>query len=348
MSEQLRPQESQLSAEHFLQAGSEFLEHFAVEVSPTEQPEQFLEALAQLNPRFQGGRELVRWQLEADQTEWDDATKDVIMRTAESMQMLETETPLAGQFDVVIVLGAARQANLDRARYGAKAIKEGGAQVKQLVIAGSSRPINEVEQKNTANYAAGAKIEFDLCGGAATAVARENPGLILSEMYVGNEHADTSNTVEGVLSTLQTNGSLKDSVRIGAITTQIYRAATALDLARAAKQFGITETFTAGNPSDPSIVAKRTPATYLSEILRTLKAAALAHEPKPMNEVVFEGEGYTIIKDKDDVEHTIADEDLSPQHSEDDRHPGLDKNGRGWGMGGIWYEDWNDPGTYPE
>lgn len=35
----------------------------------------------------------------------------------------------------------------------------------------------------------------------------------------------------------------------------------------------MAKTYTAGNPSDPNVVAKRTPATYLTEVLRTLRAA---------------------------------------------------------------------------
>jgi hypothetical protein len=274
--ESLQNKESQPSPEQLLQAGSEFLQHFGVEVSPTEQPEQFLEAMAQLDPRYQGGRELVRWQLEADQTEWDEDTKGVIMRAAESMRMLEPETPLQGQFDVVIALGGARQANLDRTRYAVEAAKEGKAEIKQLIVAGSSRELNEAEQENTTNYALGAKTEFDLCAGAAAAVAKENPGLVASVMYVEDKRAGTPAVIESVLSTLQANGSLPEGANVAAITTQIYQASTELDLSRVAKKFGVAETFTAGNPSDPNVVAKRTPATYLSEVLRTLKAAANA------------------------------------------------------------------------
>jgi hypothetical protein len=266
--------ETQLTSQEILQNGSELLEHFGVEVSPTEQPEQFLEAMAQLDPRYQGGRELVRWQLEADQTEWDEDTKNIIMRAAESMRMLEAETPLHGQFDAVIALGGARQANLDRTRYAVEATKDGSAEFKQLIVAGSSRELNEAEQENAANYAPGAKTEFDLCVGAAATVAKENPGLVTSVAYIEDKRAGTPAVIEKVLSTLQANGSLKDGARVGAITTQIYQASTELDLDRVAKQFGIAETFTAGNPSDPNLVAKRTPATYLSEVLRTLKAAA--------------------------------------------------------------------------
>ncbi len=276
MSEQYRPHESQPSPEQLLQAGSEFLQHFGVEVNPTEQPEQFLEAMAQLDPRYQGGRELVRWQLEADQTEWDEETKGVIMRAAESMRMLEPETPLQGDFDVVIALGGARQANLDRARYAVEGAKEGKTSFKSLVVAGSSRELNEAEQENASNYAPGAETEFDLCVGAAATVAKENPGLVASVAYIEDKRAGTPVVIERVLSTLRANGSLPEGARVAAVTTQIYQASTELDLARVAKQFGVSEAYTAGNPSDPNVVAKRTPATYLSEVLRTLKAAANA------------------------------------------------------------------------
>ncbi|GAC1387494.1 MAG: hypothetical protein NVS1B7_0880 [Candidatus Saccharimonadales bacterium] len=276
MSEQLGPQETQPTAEQLLQSGGEFLQHFGVEVSPIEQPEQFIKAMAQLDPRYQGGRELVRWQLEADQTAWDEVTQGVIMRAAESMRMLKPETPLQGQFDVVIALGGARQANLDRTRYAVNATKEGSADIKSLVVAGSSRELNDAEQENAANYAPGATTEFDLCVGAASTVAKENPGFVASLMYVDDKRAGTPAVIEKVLATMKANGSLKDGARVAAVTTQIYQASTELDLARVAKQFGVTETFTAGNPSDPNVVAKRTAATYLSEVIRTLKAAANA------------------------------------------------------------------------
>ncbi len=278
--EYLQNKETQLNPQEVLQTGAELLQHFGVNVSPIEQPEQFLEAMAQLDPRYQGGRELVRWQLEDDQTEWPEDTKQMIIRAAEGMRMLETETPLSGEFDAVIALGGARQSNLDRTRYAVEATKEGNANFKHLIVAGSSRELNEAEQENVANYAPGATTEFEACVGAAKTVAQENPGLITSVLYVEDKRAGTPAVIEKVLSTLQANGSIHEGSRIGAVTTQIYQGSTELDLARVAKQFGISETFTAGNPSDPKIVEARTPATYLSEVLRTLKAAVIAAQTK--------------------------------------------------------------------
>lgn len=273
MTEQINTKETQPTGEQLLQVGSEFLQHFGVEANPVENPEGFRAALQQLDPRYQGGRDLVRWQLEADQTEWDDTTKDVIMRSAEGMRMLEAETPLLGNFDAVIVLGGARQSNLDRTRYAVDAIKDGNANAKQLIVAGSSRELSEAEQEDTANYAPGAKTEFDLCLGAAATVAKENPGLVASVMYVEDQKAGTPAVIEKVLSSLRDNGSLPEGASVASVTTQIYQASTERDLDRVATQFGVAETYTAGNPSDPNVVSKRTPATYLSEVLRTLRAA---------------------------------------------------------------------------
>lgn len=337
MTEQLQSQEAQptqLTPEQILRAGSEFLQHFGVEVSSIEQrPEQFLEAMAQLDPRYQGGRKLVRWQLEADQTEWDEETQGVIMRAAERMGMLEAETPLQGEFDVVIVLGGARQANLDRARYPVEATKEGEAEFPHLVVAGSSRKLNEAEQENVSNYAPGAQTEFDLCVGAASTVAKENPGLVVSVLYVEEERAGTPVVIEKVLATMKANGSLKDGARVAAVTTQIYQASTELDLDRVAKQFGVVETFTAGNPSDPNVVAKRTPATYLSEVLRTLKAAT--HTIQAEKEVVaVNTEAAKIaveaaIQKGDEIVHRSDDGSVTVQTPDNEVHI-IEPDGRRW------------------
>ena len=153
-----------LTAQETLSAGAEFLSHFGVEADALTQNGQFIESLNQLNPRFQGERELVRFELESDQTEWDDETKTIVMQTAERLRMLVPETPLAGEFDVVISLGAARQANLDRIRYATAARSIGEASYSRLIATGSSRELSDAEKDNTANYAPGAEIEFDLAG----------------------------------------------------------------------------------------------------------------------------------------------------------------------------------------
>lgn len=299
MSEQINQPEAPLTAEQVLLAGADFLHRFGIETDPvTRLPvigrEKFVEAMDQLNPRFQGDRSLVRFELEDDQTEWSEEDKELIMRTAEGMNMLKKETPLEGRFDLVAVLGGARRAPLDRALYAVQASFE-NADFNQLIGVGSERPLHEAEQEAATDYAPGAEIEADLTKAAVLNVAPgesqrlaqqkgKYPKIIyFDNMTVEGERASTQDVIEKVMSSVRERADKMDrkipkNFRLGAVTTQIYQAATALDVARAAKKFGVTETAVAGNPSDPAIIAKRTPATYFSEVLRTLKAAGLAYE----------------------------------------------------------------------
>src|SRR5437868_1193842 len=105
-----------LSPYEVLASGNELLDHFGLSIDPVEKSTEFINAIAQLDPRFQGGRELVRWQLEQDERSWPDETRHIIMETALRMRMFERETPLVGHYDIVIALGGARQSNLDRTR----------------------------------------------------------------------------------------------------------------------------------------------------------------------------------------------------------------------------------------
>lgn len=295
------PEQTQLTPEQVLEAGAELIDHFDVHVDPVKQPDAFVEAMDQLNPRFQGERPLVRFELEADQTEWPDETKGVIMRAAEGFRMLAPQTPFEGGFNTIIVLAGARQSNLDRMRYAARCLytrasltreTPQGMTVGTLVVAGSRRPLNDTEKENVANYAPGAETEADLVHSTVKAIEPEQRKLTqefqrypqitgYGSVIAEGEKVGTPQVVEAVLTEMkdwhnQAGRTISREYRLGAVTTQIYQVSTELDLARIAKRFGIKETFTAGNPSDPLIVAKRTPATYLSEDLRTLKAAALA------------------------------------------------------------------------
>jgi hypothetical protein len=268
------PQETQPTPEQILDSATEFLQHFGVQIDPKSDRNAFLDAIKQLDPRFQGERDLVRWQLEQDTTEWDEDTESIIMATAERFGILKPETQLVGDYDVVISLGAARQANLDRARYAAAAVGSDQATADMLIVTGSDRPLNDQEQSNTANYAPEAATEFDLATGAARVVQAENLGVNVRLSNTEGARATTTDVINKVLSDLASQGVSLDGLRLGAVTTQIYQPFTAIEVAAAAKRFGVTDTFVAGNPSDPEIVARRTPATYLSEILRTLRAAA--------------------------------------------------------------------------
>lgn len=275
MSEHLHHPE-QLTAQEILASAQEFLSHFQIKADPVGEADVFQAALKELNPRYKEGRTLVRWELEADQTAWPEETLGVIERAATSMNMLKHETPLAGQFDAVIVLGAARQAPKDRTLYAVNAVAESRATVGQIIAVGSARKLKEAEQEAVANYAPTAQTEADLMVAAANLALAQAPEVPVRVIQLEEEKANTAFVVKAALSTLQAEGRLPENARIGAVTTQIYQAASQLDVQRAAKEFGIDAVYTAGNPSDPAVVAKRTPATYLSEVARTLTAASKA------------------------------------------------------------------------
>lgn len=255
------------------------LGHFGIEFSPVDEPERFITAVRQIDPRYKDGHNVARSQLNKDSRIWPADTKSLITEVAQRMRMTAGETPLIGHYDAVIALGGANQAVLDRARYAVQARNSRTATFKYLVMAGSKRPLGEEEQARTANYASGAVTEFDLCVGAAKTISQENPGSIASLALVDKEKSNTPEVLETVLEEMARNGIVfSERSTVAAITTQIYQQSTALDLARVAKRFGITETYTsvAGNPSAQEAIDQRTPATYLSEIVRTLRAATLA------------------------------------------------------------------------
>ena len=247
-----------------------FLAHFSLTTEPLAEPEQFTKALHQLDPRYKEGRDLVRFELEQDQTQWPADAVKVIMDCAGALGLLKDETPLGGHFGLVIALGGARQSNLDRLRYAVRCCEDGQATIDKLTIAGSTRKLNDAEREAVANYARFARTEADLCWAAATLVMTENTGLAVNTVIEDNEKAGNPEVIRAAI--LAQPGL---PCRVGVVTTQIYRASAELDLMSIAKELGVDVIMAAGNPSDPAIAAKRTTATYLSEVLRTLRAAVL-------------------------------------------------------------------------
>ena len=284
-------QGSSLSAEQIFIAARPLVDHFGIVVDPQTGGEAYAAALAQLNPRFVGDRHLVRWKLEADQTRWPEETTAVIKEAAEAMNMLKPETPLQGRFDLVLVLGGSRQAPADRARYAAQCLFN-SADFSKVVVLGSRRLLDATEQANVANYAPNAQTEADLAEATIEVLEQEdnrlanvhgiNPKLpYVYSHIVEKERANNPDVIGSLLAEITAYGTpleyeLPKNFRLGAVTTQIYQSAVHLDLTRVAKGYGINEVFTAGNPSDPNVIAKRTTATYLGEILRTLRAASYA------------------------------------------------------------------------
>lgn len=260
-----------------------FLAYFCVEINPFNDPDAFMSALRQLDPRYKDGRNLVRYQLEQDVTQWPREAVDIVMACALDMRMYdpsnpELQTPICGDFKhgLVIVLGGARKSNRDRACYAAAQLSETGNAY--VLIAGSSRKLDKTEQESVVSFAPGAETEYDLCVAAADEV-ESGTGFQLEVFLVDNERAGTPDVLATLLGDDDWARILGHRPHVvTAVTTQIYQLSTELDLRRVASNFGFApgQTAAAGCQSDSEVVAKRTTAIYLSEVLRTLRAAALA------------------------------------------------------------------------
>lgn len=261
-------QMTSMTADQVLDATQAYREHFGLTIDPRTNPVEFDQAIDEANPRFRGERkhiDVVRFQLENDVTDYTTADKKQIMRTAGALDMLAPETPLLGEYDVIAGLGAARMAPYDRLKYAAKAIRAGQA-AGQLIAAGSTRKLAPGEAA-AATYAPETAItEEDLLKAAAMMIGEED-NLDVQVIIIDNERAHNSLILDGIAN------SIPNIRRLAGVTTQIYQVRTSLDFERQGEIRGI-RTAVAGNPSDPMVVAKRTPATYQSEIAGAQKAAA--------------------------------------------------------------------------
>lgn len=260
-----------VNPQELLDQGSRILERFAVEVDPLADSALFQRAMDELNPRYKDGRVLTRFELEADDTKWSTRDRNLIIDTGKKLGLTHPETPLVGSYDAVIAMGAARMAPLDRLEYAASAVSSDRAQAKVLVAAGSERIVQDGERSATDMYAPDAVTEFDLSVGAARKVARES-GLLVASLFVPGERAGNIDVFNTAGNALIRQGQLTRS--LGAVTTEIYRKATEMDLRFVARELGVPLIGVAGNPSDPAIVQRRTPATYLAEVVRTMRSAS--------------------------------------------------------------------------
>lgn len=247
-----------------------FLQQIGIDADPFKDLEAFKQACAQANPRYKGNRDLVRFQLEEDTSTWKPEQCRTTMILARELGMFN-EKRLEGVADVGLALGGARRSPLHRACYIAEAIARGKADVKILVIAGSTRPINEAEQATVQDFAPGAETEIAICDGAANLIKRKQPDLNVK--VVCNDDPRSGN--RGVIArVMQEIGSCCPIKSLIACTTGIYRTALMFDLMLARKEYGLEFIDAAGHPSDPEMVFNRTVATYLSECLTTLSKAA--------------------------------------------------------------------------
>lgn len=247
-----------------------FMKRFGVNIDPFDDPDGFIKGLKEIDPRYKDGRELVRFQLESNQDEWPEGTKRVIMSLAGALGLLDYQTLLSGRYDSILVLGGARKSNHDRLEFVIDQMRWNNIRTKKIVFACSARRLNVAEKESVSGFAPGAETEADLCYAAINTVEEK----YRNKISIAVHSDERGGNPEVIQQALQDFG-VRPGSRVAVVTTQIYCTSARLDLARIAKDFGITRTSGAGNPSDPAIVASRTTASYLSEVLRTLRAAVL-------------------------------------------------------------------------
>lgn len=250
-----------------------FLDYFNLQYDPIAEKDKLAEALEANIPESAVGR--VRWELGADHTKWTKQTIKVIMDTARALRMLEPETPIVGDFDVAIPIGGANQAPLVRAELVMDAIRRGN-KIPHMILTGSVRRIlKDGERENVKNYASNAMTEFDLARGVFDKLAPKSENLTISLCKIDMEKAHNYNVIDYILTEYYDSARLPSTLRICAVTTQIYWLALWLDLQRVAREQGISpeNIFAAGTPSAQSIIDGRSPLQYLLEVNRTIRAA---------------------------------------------------------------------------
>lgn len=247
-----------------------FLRASGIEVNPFTQLEAFKQACEQANPRYKGGRDLVRFQLEEDESNWPEEVTDATLNLAGFLGMCRGETPLTGEYDVIIALGGARRAPLHRACYAAQAIEDVRATADMIIVAGSIRQLAATEKPQ--DYAVGADTEYDLCVGAASWIQKRYPKLNISTVCKNDPRSGNDGVIDKVMQVLGASTPLS----VAAVTTKIYAVGLHLDMARAARRHGWRGFLAAGHGSDPEMVSKRGLIPYYSECLTTLRKAAIA------------------------------------------------------------------------
>ena len=115
---------------------------------------------------FRNGKE----RQETSGTDFDEEQSAAIFAAAEEWHMVRSSEPQKDHYDFVTVLGGANKSPLMRVTYAKEQLEKYNLAVPHMVLLGSSRPLNDLEKKNTADYAPGAQDEFDLMNGALETV----------------------------------------------------------------------------------------------------------------------------------------------------------------------------------
>lgn len=249
-----------------------FLRAMGIKYNPLHDLDNFLKACEQANPRYKGGKDLVRFQLEADEATWPEEIVDATMNLAGHIGMCRGETPLTGAHDIIIALGGARRSPLHRACYAAQAIIDNRASTNLIAVAGSNRQLAESEKTVVQDFAPNAETEYDLCVGAMKKLQSRYPQLTV--VAICKDDPKSGN--DGVIDETMLQFGSRNGMSIAIVTTRIYAVGLHLDMARAAKRHSWGNFLAAGHSSDPEMVFNRTISVYLSECLTTVRKAAIA------------------------------------------------------------------------
>lgn len=268
-----------------LQWGQVIFQHFDMDVDPYARPQEYREALEHLDPRYKKDQHLLRYELEQDSRQWPEPTKRLIDMVAAQMGMnneITPETPLPTEdTELYLGLGGARKANLDRTLYatdGMAARHSRGV----FLGTGSARKLEQAErEKYVVSYApdlSEGATETDLLDAAARHAKAFHPELDIDVVPAPAGKIGTVDVIKRGIDYYTDHNGGNRPASFTAVTQQIYRLYTLMDARRAALERGIDRFYVAGCPSEQAIVDSRTHATYLSEIMRTLRAALDCYE----------------------------------------------------------------------
>jgi hypothetical protein len=113
---------------------------------------------------------------------------NVVFDATREFGMVDSTQPKYSHYDMLIVLGGANRAPLQRTEYGL----EQGVDVDAVALLGSDRPVNDAERQKAVDYAPQAQTEFDLMDGAAQTAIGVERRKTLTLSRVGYDHDDSS------------------------------------------------------------------------------------------------------------------------------------------------------------
>lgn len=247
-----------------------FMEYFSIRENPISDPEGFLQAIALLNA-CDKGKWPVQFQLESNQDEWPRETQREIMNLADMLDLLDVQTELLGQYDLIIVLNQNPAVSIpERLQFVINGMIWSNVSTKKIVLACSSRLLSEAEIESVSRFAPGAVTEANLCYAAINSVREK----YRSKISVVVHEDDKAGNPEVIAKALQDSGA-RPGERVVVVTSQIHCTAARLELGRVAIPFGITNIDGAGNADDSAFFTNIPIEKYLSEVLWTLRAAVL-------------------------------------------------------------------------